>query len=60
MIHLTATQPCIHVHRMGLVGEAGKLEFEELWQVVEEGVDDHRYGEPPGLVPTSGGLARLA
>ena len=29
------TQPCIHVQRMGLVGDADKLEFEEFWQVVE-------------------------
>ena len=41
------------------MGEAGKLEFKEFWQVVEERVDDHGYGEPPGLVPTSGGLSRL-
>ena len=45
---------------MSLVGDAGKLEFEEFWQVVEDRVDDHGYGEPPGLVPPSGGLVRLA
>ena len=54
------TQPCIHVQRMGLVGDAGKLEFEEFWEVVEDRVDYHGYGEPPGLVPPSGGLSRLA
>ena len=45
---------------MGLVGDAGKLEFEEFWEVVEDRVDEHGYREPPGLVPPSGGLARLA
>ena len=45
---------------MSLVGDAGKLEFEEFWEVVEDRVDYHGYCEPPGLVPPSGGLVRLA
>ena len=46
----------VHVVGRGLVGDAGKLEFEELWQVIEDRVDHHGYCEPPGLVPPSGGL----